>query len=165
MAEKNPVAYVPITETPQNPIQAPTKIDVPNYPDKGTAYAGFSKTLISGNNYKLNPQTPFDSNVATIYAAGNTTSTITLVEDTTADCYITTIVIYANMAAQTVCRLQDPANGRIYWRGLLTNTVRPTQFTLSAPLKTSYRAQFVMSTPAAGGEEVAINIYGWAEPN
>lgn len=58
MAKKE-VAYVPITQVKENQVNAPTKIEEPQYPDKGVSYAGYSKTTLSGNQFILNPQTPW----------------------------------------------------------------------------------------------------------
>lgn len=64
-----PIAYVGIG-TQQNPnIQAPTKIDTPQYPDKYVDYAGYSKVSLSNNQFRLSPQT--ENNIG-IYFPGGT---------------------------------------------------------------------------------------------
>lgn len=54
-------------------IETPREIDKPDYPDIGVKYAGYSKTLISKNNYRLNPQTPWSYTQKTGTLAPGTT--------------------------------------------------------------------------------------------
>lgn len=64
------VAYVPLVETTQVIAEAPTKIDTPDYPDVGVAYANYSKKLQSGNNFRLSKQEPYERTTLFGWTAG-----------------------------------------------------------------------------------------------
>ena len=150
-------AYVPISSKFDKNTLNP---QVPPYPDKGVAYAKYSKTEIAKGEYKLIPQTPFDANIyGTIAGVGASLYSFS----ETGDHFITDIVISASVTSITrfvlvigrnICNFYAPAG----------TTTEHFRFTVPLPIYQSNSAIVLYNTPnGAALDTVAINIYGWVE--
>lgn len=86
------VAYKPVSST-QN-VEAPSKIDTPQYPDQGVAFAGYSKKYIGNGQYKLFRQEFKSSGTRFGWVASDGELSLTInSEANTKNFYITDIVI------------------------------------------------------------------------
>lgn len=166
-------AFVPISKdlpTISN-SNAPSKIDTPNYPDKGVSFAGFSKTLISGNEFKLNPQDELDINLSGNFVGGETQAS-TNVFSITKDYYVTDAIIdnyRAGLVGQTYeISIKDGNDAvRILLRELHLCSSSAAHLVLhfSVPIKFSKGNQCILSFSNArgAGDYILINFYGWLE--
>jgi hypothetical protein len=169
MVDKIGVAYVPLSSSIQTP-SAPTKIDTPDYPDAGTAYAGYSKTLISGNQYKLNPQNEDDRTHLITFAGGETSHNLTNPLLGSKDYYVRKILIYwrsngliipepyLTISDGTMVRLvvvleKQAGNSYVY------------DIDLPIPLKFSKDnyIRFTYSIGLQAGDRLIANFFGWNE--
>lgn len=163
---KNDIAYVPLAPAPTSEVIAPTKIDIPTYPDKGVAFAGFSKTLLGQNSYKLNPQEPFDFNIDTVCAGGETGFNYTISTHTGKTHYVTDLFIVAWPNSVNRITLSDPENGKVFFYKLNDNGAQLIGYYVhfSAPIELkNNRMRLGLSAAAAATDEYVINIYGWSE--
>lgn len=160
------VAYVPLIPLIDTEFIAPAKIDTPSYPDKGVAFANFSKTLLTQNSYKLNPQTPFDFNIDTVAAGGETSFTYNISPNVGKEHYITDIFIVAWPNAVNRLSLLDPEDGRVFFIKLNDNGGilfgYHIHFTVPVKMK-SNRVRLSLSAAATASDEYVLNIYGWSE--
>jgi len=169
MAKNKETVYVPTAPVSKEQAQAPTKIDTPDYPDKGVGFANYSKTLISGNNFKLNPQIPFDYNVTWTPAGGVTNVTLNLTQSNQNVHYLKKILISHYTINSMIITLSDPLNGRVFLLFRYNNSAfsdRTINFDFDIPLKIeTNQIQVTLSAGAVLGDEFNINIYGYSEPN
>lgn len=179
MANKQPVAYVPLTTAGSNlQIQGPTKIDTPDYPDEGVSFAKFSKTLISNNQYKLNPQQPHVSwSFSSLPGAGTNVNFVkagSVIADK--DFYVTdmTLSLYTTYAGATVCsylNIRDGVGGAV--RCVLlekTNTAGANfnNYTIhfDVPVKFSKEQPYInfnFGVARIIGDVISFTFSGWAE--
>ncbi len=174
-----PVAYVGIG-TQQNPnIQAPTKIDTPQYPDKGVSYAGYSKIAMSGNQFQLNPQEIVNYH----YDTGSKVAVevIEVLNDVLPNgktLYITSLQIYfsiLNLVADSFIKLEyfSSAGYVTIWGvnilrngdGLVANFPTPLKFDNTKKLDSfATGLQLHYSTGAANTiNNISFNFQGWIE--
>lgn len=168
-----PKAFIPISKdlpTISN-SNAPSKIDTPNYPDKGVAFAGFSKTLISGNEFKLNPQDEHDINMSGTLAGGETLLN-TGVISATKDYYVTDMILdhyRVGVVGNTYeISIKDGNDAvRVLLRELHFSDLMtlPLVLHFSTPIKFSKGNACVIqfSNAAGAGDYILINLYGWLE--
>jgi hypothetical protein len=169
MVKKNEVAYVPLAPVEKSQVQAPEKIEEPQYPDKGVAYGGFSKTLFTGNQYRLSKQDYIDSNVSSTFTGGETGVAITNPGGGTKDFYCSKIIITSQKAGAIAnvdeISVRDGLNNRrLLLRELTINNVLldfdfvvPLFFSKNNPIYVTYSAARV------AGDILAVNLYGWIE--
>lgn len=157
------VAYTPTSS--EIPTLAPQKIETPSYPDEGVAYAGYSKTLMAGNQYKLNPQVKFDYNLHWTPGAGTTSGWSWLSNAQDKNHYISAIVITPWPNSVNSIEFREYQTGRRVYVQINDNfTIPVTAVNFTIPIKIKNGAiQFVLSAPAVASDEYAINIYGWYE--
>lgn len=165
------VVYKTPSEVKEAIINAPKEIDKPDYPDRGISYAGFSKTLRSGNNYELNPQTQEDLNFNWTFGAGDTATAVTRINQDTKDFYCTDIFInYKNNAAVVavgdLMYIRFGAAGKIYFVGNEpSDPYWDMAIHLTAPIKIPKgdRIYFTYTRARIAGEVICGNMYGWEE--
>lgn len=157
------VAYNPTSK--DIPVNAPQKIDEPSYPDAGTAYAGYSKTLQTGNQFRLNPQTTFDYNLNWTPGAGVTSGWTYLTSAQDKTHYVTSIVITPWPNSVNSIEFREYQTGRRFYVQINDNfTIAPTAINFGIPIKIQNGAiQFVLSAAAVASDQYAVNIYGWYE--
>lgn len=157
------VAYVPTSS--DIPALAPQKIEEPSYPDIGTAYAGYSKSLMSGNQFKLNPQNTFDYNLNWTPGVGIVSGWAYLTEAHDKSHYITSIVITPWPNSVNSIEFREYETARRFYVQINDNfTIPVTAINFGIPIKIQNGAvQFVLSAPAVASDQYAINIYGWYE--
>jgi len=166
MKSTNQVVYKPLTKPDNKVVNAPTKIEEPSYPDKGTAYAGFSKKLMSQNTYRLDPQEQFDQNGISIFPAGTTTTSISITNDSSKNLYITRIIMFTLFGAINRVNIGDTSNGKIFLAaGINTSTSWIMQsFDFGIPIKiNSNSITMQLNAGAVAGDTIILNTYGWAE--
>jgi len=164
--KNNDVAYVPIAPTIPSEVAVPTKIDIPTYPDRGTSYAGYSKTLLGGNSYRLNPQEPFDLNFDTVAVGGETSFTYNLSSQTGKSHFITELFIIARPNAVNRLTLSDPVSGKVFFYRVNDNggTIRGDYLQFSVPIELKgAQMRLTLSAAAVASDEYVINVYGWSE--
>jgi len=164
----SPIVYVPAIKTTEKVINAPTNIDKPDYPDIGVAYAGYSKTLLSGNQYRLNPQAPYDQTNIINYLGASTLTTITNLTGGK-DLYCTKIIMYlfrvgggiggsyVNIGDGTVVRVSVMENPAVATEGFILDFPTPIKFSKDNNFLVAY------STARAAGDRLLINFIGWIE--
>lgn len=173
-----PVAYVGIG-TQQTPnIQAPTKIDTPQYPDKGVSYAGYSKTALSNNQYKLNPQEIINYT----YSATNKVNVIVSqtigYPENGKTFYVSSIQIHTSVPALTAGSYIEFND---YLAGVSGNTVyrqelvRSETIHIAFPTPLVFKNSFITGSTPSGLElkystgvggtinAISVNIQGWVE--
>jgi len=161
------IAYKPLEPFKSASAQAPLKIDIPNYPDAGVSYAGYSKKIFSNEIFKLNKQTPFDFNFDWLPAAGVTTTNFILSQSTDKH-YLTDMFITCWPNSVNKLKLQDGVVGRtVFW--ILNQNISSIQsynvhFTVPIQL-TNNMLTAVLSAPAVATDEYVVNFYGWSEPD
>lgn len=179
MAKKkeSSVVYSPIGEIPTQILQTPQKIDIPQYPDVGISFAGYSKSLYSGNIYKLNPQDRYIKHGVCIWGAGITAFYFDNLQYGKKDVYITDIIIYnhpINWGSLDYFSVQygDGTTNETVYRfppQLWTDGINPiakidTKFTIALKIpKTALRIYIVASSAPGNGSLTIFNFYGWAE--
>jgi hypothetical protein len=166
------VAYVPLAPAPQNDIQAPTKIDIPSYPDKGVAYAGFSKTIFSGNSYQLNPQSLVDFNSSANFLGGE--SGVSIAMDATKDFYCSKIVLMswhpgASANIDTINVRSGSTDNKLILHEMSVFTTagftNMVNLDFNVPLLFQKGQSIVVNYSRArdAGDKIVINLYGWLE--
>jgi hypothetical protein len=170
-------AYVPLNQGKFE--QAPKQIDEPQYPDQGVAFAGYSKKLLSGNDYKLYPQTRF-SIVDESTSITNTTIQNTVHGDVTRDptkkIYITSMQIAVSISAivnDSYASLYDyGVSGKLLWKtGLLRSgnieVVFPVPLEISTPyqLGVSPNGLVLQYSTGTGAtiNKLVWSLQGWSE--
>ena len=170
MASISPKVYVPIAPANAKIIDAPIKIDIPSYPDKGTAYAGFSKSLFTGNQYRLNPQSPFDFNILWSPTA-STSTTLLLSGDANSEHYITAIHIssWQNVTGNELT-IVEAITGRTIFKCVLDgsivgdNGIKHIVINPIVPIKLKdNRVTASVTSLVSAGSKIIFNIYGWQE--
>lgn len=171
-SKKIGVAYVPTSS--DIPALAPQKIEEPSYPDVGTAYAGYSKALMSGNQFKLNPQTPVDWNITNTWGAGSTGGSFTgpsgVLQDGK-DFYVTKIIIgnYNGGAVANIdtITLSSGSSAKLVLRelqpSLTGNFLLDLDFLTPIKFDKGQGIGITYSNARAAGDFLVLNMYGWAE--
>lgn len=171
------VAYVPVSQVKENQVAAPTKIDTPSYPDRGVAYAGYSKTPLSGNQFILNPQTPWTFTQFITSFVGVQVHTLGY-PDKGKTLYIKSLQIGTSISAvdanSHITLFDYPKGGvtpkTLFKMGLLRS--EHINFTFDVPLKVEgyYDSSSIpsgltlyVSSGAATLNTVVINMQGWIE--
>lgn len=165
------VVYTPVSLDSISNINAPKEIDKPDYPDKGIAYAGYSKTLISGNQFQLNPQIQADLNFNWTFAAGDTATAVTRINQDTKDFYCTDIFInYKNNGAvvgiSNLMYIRFASAGQVYFVGCEpTAAYWELSLHFDTPIKIPKgdRIYFTYDRARIAGEVICGNMYGWEE--
>lgn len=168
-----PVAYVPINNSKIPDSQAPTKIDTPQYPDKGVSYAGYSKTPLSGNQFRLNPQEILN------YTFSDTNKVNVLVSESCGfpendkTLYITSMQIHTSVPAVTAgSYIQLSSYPKVIYKQELVRSetvhiVFPTPLVCSAQYSSSVTPsglELKYSTGAGGTiNSISVNLQGWTE--
>lgn len=163
------IAFKPLTPVKAQDVQAPTKIDTPDYPDKGTTYAGYSKTLYSGNTYQLNPQSQEDVSYGASYAGGETQTGLSNPFLNVKDFYVTKIIlgIYHTGAliGGATTTISDGNNVRI--RVMEDASVSTDNYDLDflTPLVFKKENNIILSFSNArnAGDIISITFIGWTE--
>lgn len=165
------IVYKPVSLDPISNINAPKEIDKPDYPDKGIAYAGYSKTLLSGNNYQLNPQIPADININWTFVGGELAFDLNRVNQETKDFYCTKVhITYKNngsaVALNDDIRIRAGSSGYIflvfaensaaYWELDL-------EFNVPIFVPKGSGLRFSFTRARAANEFLCANFYGWEE--
>jgi len=165
------VVYTPVSLDPISNINAPKEIDKPDYPDKGISYAGYSKTLISGNQYQLNPQEQKDFTFSNRWNAGDKTANCERESRYTKDFYCTKIILcelntaalWASTSKISICdgnsirvMIIEPNQSGIPWNLSIDFDI-PLKFTKGNTIK------LIHSVGRAAGDEWVLNLYGWEE--
>lgn len=174
MAKNKDVAFVPIAPVkPEQAQEAPTKIDTPQYPDAGVNYANYSKSVFSGNTYRLNKQEPMNF----YYLAGpilGVSNYTTGFPKEGKKVYITSMQLTFDIVAEnsdsyfSLINGSDSSNIKFYLRNLRNGVV---QFTFPVPL--IFDTAYTGSAPSglniqisAGTSDInscSINFQGWTE--
>lgn len=166
------VAYTPSSK--DIPIEAPQKIDTPQYPDAGISYAGFSKTLYAGNIFRLNPQQPIDWNITQTWGAGSTGAQFfgpTGILTEGKDFYVNKIIIgnykQAAVGNNDTITLASGSDAKLVLRELQPTLIANflLDFNFETPLKFKKGNTIVVQYSAArgAGDFLVLNMYGWAE--
>lgn len=163
------LAYVPTSSGNfAKEIIAPTKIDTPNYPDQGIAFAGFSKTLYSGNEYRLNPQSEDDQSFLFHYVAPTGLSTIPNPWGGK-DFYCTKIILQTYVAGAMIAGdYVIVADGSVTRCAMFEDPLRPINtynLDFNTPLKFTKgnNIQIVYTGDRAAGDYTILNLFGWTE--
>lgn len=163
--------YKPATQANDVIINAPKEIDKPEYPDKGINYAGFSKTLLSGNNYQLNPQIPADININYSFVGAELAFDLNRVNQESKDFYCTKVhLTYKNngsaVAINDDIRIRAGSNGYIF----LVFAENPAayweldiKFTIPIFIPKGSGLRFSFTRARAANEFLCANFYGWEE--
>jgi hypothetical protein len=169
MVKKNEIAYVPIAPVEKAQVQAPEKIEEPQYPDKGVSYGGYSKTLFTGNQYRLSKQDYVDNNTSITFAALATGVSITNPGGGNKDFYCNKMIITSQKSGAIAnideVSVRDGLNNiRLRLRELTINNVLlnfdfvvPLFFSKSNPITVVY------TQARAAGDILAVNLFGWIE--
>lgn len=169
MASKSsPVAYVPLTKTTETVATAPTKIDTPDYPDVGVAYAGYSKKLSSGNTYRLSVQEPFEQQASFLWTASNTLLTLNVLNKTGKTIYLSKITASFFTDTNNHVTIYMYNSGTDYKSiGVLacraTNTVSCI-IDFPAPIPVT-KLQWGAAPVGAMTGRISLNFTGWYEDN
>jgi len=164
------ISYKPLIPVNIKDVQAPTKIDTPDYPDKGTTYAGYSKTLYSGNTYQLNPQTQEDLTYTVTCTGGETQHTLANPFLNDKNFYVTKILLYVYRApgvrigGQRI-RIGDSNIIRVT---LMENVVLDydaydLNFDQALFFNKTNNVVLDYSTSRTAGDVFVINLVGWTE--
>lgn len=170
MPKDNFVAFKPFVESKPSQINAPTKIDVPDYPDcGGIEYANYCKRLISGNDYRLIPQDKVDINYIISATAGQNTFSLVRPNSDTKDFYCQRIVMSCQKASGvgginvyfTIC---DDTKVRLVNRENTTSAY-DYQFEFPVPIKFSKgnTIKVIFTVNRNANDKLYINFYGWEE--
>lgn len=163
--------YKPYSKNEGVIIDAQKETDIPNYPDSGISYAGFSKIRRGNNDYELKPQIPADINFFYTFVFGETSITLNRVNQTEKDFYCNKIVLnYHNNAAVigsvVYWYLRAGSGGQI----LLSLQENPTEYwelnlDFKTPLKFPKGTPIYLEFSRARGanETMGLNFYGWEE--
>lgn len=152
-------------------IEAPKEIDKPNYPDKGISYAGFSKSLYSGNEFKLNPQIEADINFFVTWLFGETNLDLNRVNQSTKDFYLKRLYFnHHNNGAVTgsVCSITFKAGaGGTTFLSMQENPATFATYDIEFPIPIKIPVglpiNISFSRARAANESSGINFYGWEE--
>lgn len=156
-----PVAYVGIgtQETPN--IQAPTKIDTPQYPDKGVSFAGFSKSALSNNQFKLNTQQ--ENSIHVHIGPGIPAGTYNIDRaNGTKNFIIQFVEIAYNMTANFRLDIDDRGSNGMTFR-LPLNTSGVTFRQIVPKTYISQIIDIILDTAVPAGGFIAFSLYGWYE--
>lgn len=176
MANKE-VVYKPLSDTSKiQEIATPTKIDTPDYPDLGVSFAGYSKTLISGTTYKLNPQQLKQISLYSSFGGAFTSAVINKTELQEKDFYVTDIYLalfsqYAGASLTSYVYIRDGVGGtrrvsvseRI---NTAANNFNTYVLHFDNPLKFSKENQYIeiaFQTARIAGDSISITLSGWIE--
>jgi len=156
------IAFVPVGDVSQSNY-VPQEVQIPPYDDQGVSFKGYSKQLITGNQYKLRPQRQ-----TSFYMTDNRVGfalplTFTRPNAITHDFYCTGVYYMTNIATPTtligVVLYDNVAAGIKFY----CNTVYGSQFIpFIAPLKFTGNILYSGFTGAAG-EFTNIVLVGWEE--
>lgn len=165
---KNPVAYVPTSKTTEAVITAPTKIDIPEYPDVGVSFAGYSKKLSSGNSYRLSVQEPYECQTVFTWTAASTLLTLAINSKQGKTIFIKNITV--TMYTDTACSIAianyqgagDFNNLAVLCCGAGQSNNMSIEY--PAPIKIDKISWAAQPNTAITGR-VSIVITGWYEDN
>jgi hypothetical protein len=168
------VAYKPLNNVDLSKVEVPTKIDIPNYPDVGIRYEGYSKTIYSGNTFRLNPQEVAEGSINATYAAGNLGFSILGSSgglNSAKDLYVTKLIIQnyttgvvattdtVTLFSGTVVKLrirelQPSGNGNFF-----------LNFDFAVPIKFNKNVAitYTFSRGRTAGDFTVLSIFGWQE--
>ncbi len=163
--------YKPATQADDVIINAPKEIDKPEYPDKGVSYAGFSKTLLSGSNYQLNPQIQADINIGWSFAGGELAFDLNRVNQETKDFYCSKVhITYKNngsaVALNDTIMLRAGQSGYIFLviaENPATYWELDLEFTIPILIQKGNGMRFSFTRARAANEFLSANFYGWEE--
>ena len=157
------VVYKPVSLPDQADINAPKEIDKPEYDDVGVSYKNYSKVPLGNNQYKLNPQQPFDSNHMTTFAGGETGVNYTLGSATDKTYFITDM--YISAWPNSVNNLRFADSSRVFYYQINDNFTIPVvavHFTIPIKLSSNI-VTMTLSAAAVASDAYAVNFYGWYE--
>jgi hypothetical protein len=167
------VVYKPVSLDPVTNINAPKEIDKPDYPDKGIAYAGYSKTNLGNSQYRLNPQNTFRSTGTKMFIGGELTSDVSFNNEKTI--YIKKITFSYHRAAAHAFGspwiiLEVLENGSAGEDILVLLEPQPAgrhyfDYDFEIPIKIPINGgiRFYFSLARAASEYLYFNFYGWEE--
>jgi len=168
MAKNKDVVYVPPSIISKTQIEAPTKIDTPQYPDAGVDFGGYSKTIYSGNTYRLNAQNVTDINISHTFTGASFGLSILRANKDKKNFYCTKINISRYRAGAIVgssfLSVYDGVSGRI-----LMHSIEPTgafwsiDLDFKVPLRFDTDISVSTSTAFAINDSLCLNFYGWEE--
>jgi hypothetical protein len=146
-----------------NISQVPQKIETPSYPDKGVAYAGYSKTYLAEGQYRLNPQRKLDiSNYIIFPVAGNAFTNTTSVKASTEAYYITNMHLSFKATAEDI--IEITYGGKILWIIVIPIGISNHVLKLDVPVKIEGNVlRFGYYNGYAINDIAALNFYGWIE--
>jgi hypothetical protein len=153
--------------TPEKSIQSISN-KISNYEDPGTEFKGYSRSLLSNNQYKLNPQEEADINISTTYAGGELSTNInnnTLLSKTF---YCTDIIMSAitsHLVGSTdIITINDRSTLRLVLSEVATQN-NVLQFHFTVPIKFTKGGYFNVSynTARSANDHLSFNAYGWFE--
>lgn len=162
------VAYVPIAPAPNEQVKAPEKIEEPQYPDKGVSYGGYSKTLFTGNQYRLDKQDAAYNGGAAVFAGGEAGATISHPGGGTKNFYCTNLVFMTQKAGvianvDNITIRDGSLNKMILKELVINNTLLNFHFTVPLLFTKGNSLVINYTNARAAGDIVAINFYGWVE--
>lgn len=165
------LAYKPISIDNVTNINAPKEIDKPDYPDKGVEYAGFSKTLLGGNDFQLNPQIEADINFFVTWLFGETGNDLNRVNQVTKDFYLKRLYFnHHNNGAVTgsVCSItfKSGSGGTIFLslqENPATFATYDIEFPVPIKIEKGSPVHIEFSRARVANESSGINLYGWEE--
>lgn len=172
MAKKS-VVFTPLNTPPSgDQVNAPSKIEEPQYPDVGVAYAGYSKTPLSSNQFRLNPQTPWHLVLSGTALVGLTDYAIDGTPDLPADkdLYLTAIQLNTSIAAVDAdtyvsIRYLVGVNSTEIWKTQLIRS-ESRGYLLGTPLKLPKNRTEIRVRLNASGTTInafSICLQGWFE--
>jgi len=184
MADKE-LVYTPISKVEPEQVQTPKQIDKPDYDDVGVSFKGYSKSLYSGNDFRLNPQRSYyllghsdgTFNLAagdfvdiTINALGTVKIESPIADFTKEKAYITSMclrVVATTTNTRLILRVYDGVVAAATIPFILnypTDNLQEVIFT--PPLKFTKGIHVVIKNESAVPcvvDAASVNFYGWLE--